>query len=282
MSCSIIDPDIDLRKIRIISYNGRPEFYYGSIPIIKVEKINEGGNSVVYKCTYVYYNKEKHFAFRMDIDGEEEELLEIEKNPIKRKLVACNKSLVPFRIVKDQFGISYMVMQLVTGDVYDIVEKLTYKEKVLVIKKITKGLECFYNEGLVYTDLKLENILYKKVGTKTCIFIGDLDSFFIKGSYDSVVTFPPLETVNNSYKATKGLLLYTIGIFIADIFLISIDKMTYDKFKNRKEFIRNYNEFKKDVLKSRVPEKIKFLILRLTNTNLNIRNKIKFDEIYGL
>ena len=66
-----------LRKIRIISYNGRPVFYYGSVPIFKVEKLREGGNSVVYKCTYVYYNKEKHFAFRMDIDGEEEELLEI-------------------------------------------------------------------------------------------------------------------------------------------------------------------------------------------------------------
>ena len=282
MSCSIIDPDIDLRKIRVISYNGQNKLYYGSVPIVRVKEINKGGNSVVYKCTYMYYNKEKHFAFRMNIDGEEDELLEIEKNPIKKKLVACNKSLVPFRIVKDQSGVPYMVMQLVSGDVYDIVEVLTYKEKIVVIKKITKGLECFYNEGLVYTDLKLENILYKKVKNKTCIFIGDLDSFFIKGSNYSTVTYPSLETLTNKEKATKGLLLYTIGIFIADIFLINTDIMAHRQIRNKKKFIRNYNEFKQDVLKSRVPEKIKFLILRLTNINLNIRNKIKFDEIYGL
>jgi len=83
----------------------------------------------------------------------------------------------------------------------DILNTFSDKEKINLILKIIYACICFKQNGLYYTDIKPDNILYKYIsfGSISCVF-GDIGSFVINDDpvFEITVSFP-----HPFYEATK-------------------------------------------------------------------------------
>jgi len=71
--------------------------------------------------------------------------------------------------------------------------------KILMIKQIANDLLCLLEKGFVYTDIKLDNILYKCLNNnKYKVVLGDIGSICLnKKVEEGVTTFPPWEYRKN-------------------------------------------------------------------------------------
>lgn len=136
----------------------------------------------------------------------------------------------------------YILMEHYNGDVYDLKKVLgkyfTINEKLKLIIHIINACICFKKCNLYYTDLKLENLLYKFMSINTfSIVFGDIGSFTFKEAkhFDTTFNFPvdyldvnkDAKTENTDYIKIIGIEIYIVyTILYLFIHLLDIDIST--------------------------------------------------------
>lgn len=285
---SISKPYTNLEAISVVSTLKKREeknyptkynltVYYDGKKMTLKKKIGEGTYGEVLLFTYEKYS----IVIKKPFEDPYEEPFVIDKFLEKSK--ECNHFIIPFKVVFDQHGNPFVIMQEANGDLVDL--NLTNKLKEDVVKIMADFMLCFYNKGLIYSDLKLENLLYKCENQDISFFLGDIGSFSSVGRNNPSTTHPPPETLDGkTYKNNLALGLYVFGATVAQLY--DLDYHLYwkcpnkDRMKTKDEMIKIfYPKFKKDVEKSNIGSKMKKLILDFTNPNISERLKNNFIDV---
>jgi len=84
---------------------------------------------------------------------------------------------------------NYVIRKVKSG------EGITFEEMINIVETIRKQIVCIYelNNNYVYTDIKLENILYKCTRDNVVFILGDLGSAIPDARNRYLATYPPFE-----------------------------------------------------------------------------------------
>lgn len=250
---------------------------------MKLKKTFKGGNGKV--C--LYYLDNFSVAVKIPFSDIYEEIDIVEKY---LKKVKVEHYIIPYRVVYHK-GNPFLITQEANGNLEDINwDKEDNKIKRQTILFIYKAMKFFYENKLIYTDLKLENILYKCEDNGISLFFADLGSFEKTGSKYGVYTYAPLETYKSGFKNNINIMKYLLGIVICQVYDIKIDKYFYfdyvvkgAKDKKTKEynyslvkenFISQYDKFVK-----KYPD-LDDWIYKLLSCDVKIRKNISMEEIH--
>ena len=209
-------------------------------------------------------------ALKLDSDAREFHI----SNELYRK---CNTLQTKFFMKsKDKF---FYFMQLADGNLKDYKDKILMHQSTLKTQKdihltiihicenIRKQLLCLLKYNKLYSDLKMENCLYKYIThqnkIETIFMLGDLGSAYINTDGDHIGSFPPHEYLHgpkpgffrvNKKKYSKvlsweiGILLYQLSPKTNDD---KICKLSSDYFLNwQKPCSKQYNNYLKKARKS--------------------------------
>ena len=95
----------------------------------------------------------------------------------------------------------YTMMTLMDGSLADLIKTTTVSKSNQhhIMYQLASTLRCFKNKGLLYTDIKPDNILYRKTTAGYDIVLGDIASFVQSptGLLVSMVPPNPRDVVNN-------------------------------------------------------------------------------------
>ena len=136
-------------------------------------------------------------------------------------------------------------MQVADGSLKDYKDKYIMKMKKYevnahiktICEELRSQLVCMLEQGLVYTDMKLANCLYKMVDGKPVFLIGDLGGAYKDQDGDQVPTYPPSEYINNSPpgyfsidpKSQSAVLSWNIGLMLYSLIPFVNDAHTCHK-----------------------------------------------------
>ena len=169
----------------------------------------------------------------------------------------CKESVIPLRIIKDKYKNPFLIMQIADGDLKGI--EVDEKLKFAILINLADSLDCLLKKGIIYTDLKLENILYKCIEDKLAIYLGDVGSLDKYGETFTNGFIVAPESRNNSFTANKAYLLYTFAVLILELY-------NYD--------IRDIKEFYKD---KDIDKNIKTLVKSYSTKNPKNREKFNLS-----
>jgi serine/threonine protein kinase len=251
------------------------KLFYDGHKMSKRKIITDGANGKI----YIYKYKNYSVVIKIPIEGEE---IDDEVNVIKDIVPTnCNMYIIPYKIIYDKYNNPFVIMQEANGTLDELNLESRLISKIII--EITKMLICFYDMGIVYYDLKSDNILYKCMGNKIALFLGDIGSFAnendgISGGY----YLPPEALDSTDTKATKELLIFTIGAFAADLYDFQ-EELGYKETGGRKELEEEeYPKFVKKIRASNIPRNIKALILTFTDMNPKRRRKLELTTVFDL
>lgn len=253
-------------KVKFYKKNIKLELYYNNDKMKKIKMIGEGSFGKVYLFQY----KENSIVIKIP---DKEIYIDYEVDIIKYYLPKniCNDYIIPLRVITDQAKNNFVIMQEANGDLSNLKldERLIFK----IIIQVAKTLICFMKKDIIYTDLKIENILYKCKNNRISIYLADIGSFakendiLIGGNY-----IPPEYHKKEEFPATKELVIFTFGCFIAELY----------NFINN-EVVTDYPKFIKKLLKNTtIPKNIKALIILFTEPNPNKRKKNNLNLVFDL
>lgn len=232
---SIISININLNKITLTIGSENIEF--------NLEVIDEGGFGTVYR---VFSETKLQCALK----------IEYGKNTPNSNILTTNPNLPKdYNIIdmrKIEFnGTSYIFMEYMYGNIYNLLQfgnnHSTYQpDNILQLKILKIILISVYNlyiDNFVYTDLKLENILYKINGNKFIVKLGDIGSICELDNITSPITegdtliyiYPESDEFDKS-------IFFKNQVFIILIILISFELIeTKEIQKIELTFINFYN-----------------------------------------
>jgi len=120
-----------------------------------------------------------------------------------KRCKSCMDYIINFVVVMHpEIEQQYILMEYYNGDVFDLKKVLgkyfTINEKLKLIIHIINACICFKKCNLYYTDLKLENLLYKFMSMNTFLIVfGDIGSFTNKNAHNFDLTFNfPVDYIN--------------------------------------------------------------------------------------
>ena len=180
-------------------------------------KIASGANGTVYeikKSPYSFIYKEFTNPKHQKIE------LKILKS-LKTQPILCN--VVNSRIITNPDNNKFIVMDKYDGSLYNLLKErnVLLKTNLDIFKQIIHDVYCLYTNKLYYTDLKLENMLYKITGeSKFKISLGDIGSICSREITPCAVTFYPPEVVNGIYKP-ESTIVWNLGIMLLELLFIS-------------------------------------------------------------
>lgn len=213
---SIISININSNKITLTIGSENIEF--------NLEVIGEGGFGKVYK---VFSETGLQCALK----------IESGKNTPNSNILTINSNLPKkYNIIdmrKIEFdGTSYIFMEYMYGNIYDLLQfgnnHSTYQpDNILqleILKIILISVYNLYIHDFVYTDLKLENVLYKINGNKFFVKLGDIGSICkldnitlpLIGRDTSIFIYPSSNEFDKS-------IFFKNQVFIISIILISFE-----------------------------------------------------------
>ena len=149
---------------------------------------------------------------------------------LKTQPILCN--VVNSHIITKPDTKKIIVMDKYDGALRDLLKEpiisynLLKETKLNIFKQILHDVYCLYTRELYYTDLKLDNILYKITGTSTFkIALGDIGSICskkINPSTPCASTYYPPETIDSQYKYnTDKIIVWNLGIMLLELLFIS-------------------------------------------------------------
>ena len=199
-------------------------FYYkdGDNKIeLKKTKIASGASGTVYEIKQGPYS----FTVKQFQNKEEEKKeLKILEILLKTQPILCNvvnSHIITYKNKK------FIVMDRYDGSLYELLEKpsisrnVSLKTNLDIFKQILHDVYCLYTNNLYYTDLKLENILYKITGKSTLkISLGDIGSICNKEIKPCGITHYPPEFVDQIYNP-ENIIVWNLGIMLLDVLFIS-------------------------------------------------------------
>jgi serine/threonine protein kinase len=284
---SIVPPATNLKKISIVTDFGTKLRNYPSPPGLKIQLfygreaskdvklIAKGGNGIIYLFYWEYQRIILKFPFK-------EPYFEPER--VENTLKGYQHDIIPYRIIYDQWKNPFMIMQQASGSIYELIgKKVTAIFRYKMIRHYSKAIYDFWRKGLVFTDMKPENLLYQcyrpGVISKSGIhmYFGDIGAFSIKGetTYDYEVE-PP----ENVGIVDKNFCLFSIGLMVIGIFDFSYSRPEKDKPKSyQKKF---YEPLSSQIDKFVGNKKIASLTKKLLMEDSFYREKLGVKEVVDM
>lgn len=134
-----------------------------------IEKIGEGGMSVVYKAKCHKLNRFDAVKILKKEFADNKEIVEKFKGEATAIAALSDNNIVNILDVGTQDGLNYIVMEYVKGaTLKEIIKKLgkmNYEEAVTVAIQIAKALDCAHRNHIIHRDVKPQNILVSEDGT---------------------------------------------------------------------------------------------------------------------
>lgn len=134
----------------------------------------------------------------------------------------------------------FIFMENMQGSLNDWKHKLTIKQTLKIMREVVVALDCMKSQNLYYTDIKLQNILYKCAQNEYGIYIGDYGSVAIRKNVNvpvdqtdyGVATFPRFDQPTGDGYVERDEKNLAYGIFIVALSLASM-------FASNDAFINN-------------------------------------------
>ena len=179
----------------------------------------------------------------------------------------------------------FIPMRLAVSNLNDFLtendEKLTIDVLKNIFCQITKGLECLYKLGFVYTDLKPENVLVMSNGEMRVADLGSSypmeksDYEFVASNYNymspevAYVNF--LKTKNEPFKFTEKSIVFSLGIMLMYLFKEFAELFIYAE--SRYQYIKKLVETDFAEIHAK---KVPYYRVRLSN-----QDKDQLNELLG-
>ena len=184
------------------------------ITLSKVKILGNGTYGQVFKFSDV--SKRYNVAVKTYYKKDDNELNVIQQ--LKTKKVNCNI------LASKRFETSKN--PIIVCDIYsdslnniDLMKKISVRNKVLIIKQLANDLKCLYNKGFPYTDIKLDNTLYKCLDkNKFKVTLGDIGSICLS-EYSGITTYPPWEYRDRAayVKCSEKQIVWGLGILLISL-----------------------------------------------------------------
>lgn len=221
-------------------------------------------------------------------------------NDLNRRKTRCNDMIVP-TIVRGYEDEELLIMDSFHGDltmVRDQIFKLSKinREKaaehiISVFYQIVNSINCLFEAGFVYTDIKLQNFLYKKTKDNNYfVVIGDIGSAYPEIKKDEaymIFTFPPFENKKDlgmihEEEVSDKSLVWGLGIIFIDLLLVFSPNKLYHLYihsnmENMTEI--EHNKFVKLVTETNKFKNMNDLIRKMLEIDLDKRIGLK--ELLG-
>lgn len=177
---------------------------------------------------------------RRDIDGSY-----LEKraySALDEMTVSCKEVIAPGKLI--YLGETpVLVMEYFDGDLYDIVSDLYEDERREILKRVTKAVECLYDKGFIYTDLKIDQVLFRSPNE---IRLSDLE--LPREGEESIYQYkPPIGFFRGGYKKSDeklinwGLLISVIQLWTH--FNNGVKNKFYKVYRHPKKAIHFLSQF---------------------------------------
>lgn len=171
----------------------------------------------------------------------------------------CNTLNVKF--IGNYDNLNYYLMNLAQGDLYELRKKFNRKLSrseikffLTICEEVRKQILCLLklNPNYVYTDLKLQNILYDCPDSiyKIRVYLGDIASTLPNSDGEYISTFPPYEHRHtggflkfNNEDEKSSTLSWAIGMLLLSIISFNAETELYFLFQNFQN--ANDNEIEK-------------------------------------
>ncbi|MCH9621093.1 MAG: hypothetical protein S4CHLAM20_05090 [Chlamydiia bacterium] len=236
----LIPPHTDLRNLSVVSdfpklLHKYPEpdphhnfeVFYGKNNHNEIKKLAKGGNGVVYLVEWKKTSRTRRgipvddkIIFKYPITEPE-----YEPDTITRVLKGYHHDIIPFKIIHDQHGNPFVIMQQASGDVTDLLEynpSTNFRNKM--IAHYASAILQLWRKRIVFTDMKPENLLYQcKTSTVhggssdagISLFFGDVGAFASEGDEEYDYEVEPPEA---SGKIDKNFCLFTLGLMVIGMY----------------------------------------------------------------
>lgn len=170
----------------------------------------------------VYYYDEEN---KVELCVKQEKQSQLYKGGIEEEISeilienGCNS--IPVKYIKNDNGIHYYVMEVGTGDLFKMLRKTEFSVNQLkhISEEIRKQLICLWSNGFVYTDLKVDNILFKCNSKHNfSIHLADLGSAVINNIGEFISSFKPPEYIfDGLLRDSNKILCWNLGILMLQI-----------------------------------------------------------------
>ena len=222
------------------------------IVLNKKELIARGNYGAVYKISDE--SEKINFAAKTYFNQDDSEITILKK--LSKKNIECN--ILSCKLLKTKFYDNQpkekyiSICEIYNGELnVNIIKRMTISTKLGVILKLAKDLRCLVNNGFYYTDIKIQNTLYKCLGEQIKVTLGDIGSI-CDDSLDCIATFPPFENRDSPAQITKSEKQIVWGLGILLLCLLhnktNITRFTHNFFKSyvteedAEKAIDKYNE----------------------------------------
>lgn len=177
----------------------------------------------------------------------------------------CRSTLIegkPVTITSKE--IYWILMEYFDGSVIEMERELTESERRYILKTIAKAVKCLYENGLYYTDMKLDQVLYRiKDDNSIEVKLADLE---VSGKgQNAIVTYRPpkgskLLDYDGHYKygATDEAVNWGMVILILQLWTKDSRALNHAFRK----YFRNHRSMM-SALKGKVPDDIYYLVNEL-------------------
>jgi serine/threonine protein kinase len=278
----IVPPKTDLKKLSIVTDFGkslykypqpRPhqnfEVFYGNNNKNMIKEIGRGGNGIIYM---VSWNKDK-IILKYPIsepDHEPDRVVDV--------LKGYHHHIIPYKLIHDQYGNPFMVMQQANGDVFDLLRyDLASDFRNKMVSYYAGAIRQLWRKRIVFTDMKPENLLYQcdihpENGGLT-LYFGDIGAFSNEGEkeYDYEVKPPESKGVID-----KNFCLFTLGLMVIGIYSFRYERVKPGDSKN---FVTKfYNPLKEQILSKIKNKDIQKITLRLLSPYKEDRDNLSVNE----
>lgn len=179
-----------------------------NIKLNNIEYINSGKQGNVYKI----YDNNKQYVLGLKIFKESQDIeLEILRLLTEKK---NNCQILKSKIIKfyiNDIQNKCIIFNIFNNDLTKLnFNNIKIKNKLNLLKQVSDDINCLAENEFYYTDIKLENILYKCLdNNKILIRLGDLGSIALKdndGFYNPIISIRlHLQFVNNYNNIIKKL-----------------------------------------------------------------------------
>jgi len=133
------------------------------------------------------------------------------------------------------------VMDMMDGSLAELRKIKSLGELIIIIKKIAEMLQCIYDKGLIYTDIKLGNVLYKCYDDlKLKLSLGDLGSICTKGRKEAY-TYTPPEFFDGGNNCTEPSMVWGLGVLLITLLRIN-DKLFYHETVKQFPNVETFNK----------------------------------------
>ncbi len=276
-----VPPRTNLKKISIRTNFGRKfkktypsnakfSLSYNGEESVSVKKKGEGS----YGAVYIVRWKDASVAVKIPIRDPHWETEVIEKT-----LYEYHHFIIPHRVIYDQWGNQFVIMQEANGDIFDLLNiGISARFRNKIIRYFTEAIGTLWRKGIAFLDMKSENLLYQCYpesdrGGGMALYFGDIGSFSRKGDEEYAYE---VEIPEAGKTVTENNVLFSIGLLIVNMYDLKYES---PKKGNTNSFMEKfYNPLKDQIKKHIGNRRLASLTLKLISYDRRYRDNMKVHE----